>query len=510
MVDLDVVFRSIINFRNKEGKLTIPQSDLIKNLKTFNQMLPKVPEEKAYSLLYSFISEFVRDCTGDEPELPSYEFLYEHFDTVEGNESVLAVLDKIKTQKPYIGQEYRKLLTMYNEDQNLNKLEMVLSNVAKIASTGMEEGTGKNKRKLKGILDGVSYFASETKGLHREISGIKLEGQIISKEDSSEAWEEYHKTKSNPTDSLGVYTGIDAIDDACKGLKNTEFMLVAAYTGHCKTTFCLNMAYRAIFSGWNTAFVSLEMSFIEIRRMIYVLHSCNPMFKDKHPKYAHLVGKIKYNDVAYGTLSKEEEEYYKLVIKDILENEDYGKFYVWQPDKSVTTVADIDMKFRDIQHEFKAKGRDLEFGIIDYVSLMGADDKERTRDHNQTLNNIIKSIKRMCLTFNNGKGLRVVSPFQTNREGYKDAKAHDGIYNSTALSNAHEAERSADVIMSIFISETDRNSGMLKICNLKNRRNKFFQPFSACINFESKYIYNYTGNADIDPLEDMISIVGKE
>lgn len=508
MTDLDVVFRSIINFRNNSGSLTISQDDLLKNLKVFNQMLPQVPDEKAYRILYSFISEFVRDCDMNSPELPSYEFLYEHFDKVEGNESVLAVLDKIKVQKPYIGQEYRKLLTMYNEDQNLNRLEMVLSNVAKIASTGMEDGKGRNKRKLKGILDSISYFATETKDLHREISGVKLEGQIISSEDSLEALEEYAKIKNNPTDSLGIYTGIDAIDDACKGLKNSELMLVAAYTGHCKTTFCLNMAYRAIFSGWNTAFVSLEMSFTELRRMIYVLHSCNPMFRQKHPKYAHLVGQLTYNGVTYGTLNKEEEAFYKLVVQDILENEDYGKFYIWQPEKSVTTVADIDMKFRSIQHEFKSKGRDLDFGIIDYVSLMGADEKESTKDHNQTLNNIIKSLKRMCLTFNNGNGIRLVSPFQTNREGYKDAKAHDGIYNATALSNAHEAERSADVIMSIFISETDRNSGMLKICNLKNRRNKFFQPFKACINFESKYIYNYTGNADIDPLEDMELILG--
>lgn len=509
MVDLDIVFRSIINFRNKDGNLTIQQTDLLKNLKIFSQLMPQAPEEKAYSSLYSFISEFVRSCDIDEPELPSYEFLYEHFDKVEGNESVLAALDKIKTQKPYIGQEYRKLIGMYNNDQNLNRLEMVLSNVAKIASTGMEEGKGILKRKLHGILDGISYFATETKDLHRELTGVKLESQIISNEDSIEALEEYETTKNNPTDSLGIYTGIDAIDDACKGLKNHELMLVAAYTGHCKTTFCLNMAYRAVFSGWNTAFVSLEMSFTEIRRMIYVLHSCNPMFKEKYPKYAHLVGQLTYNGVAYGTLNKEEEEFYKLVVQDILENEDYGKFYVWQPEKSVTTVADIDMKFRSIQHEFKSKGRDLEFGIIDYVSLMGADDRDRTKDFNQTLNNIIKSIKRMCLTFNNGKGIRIVSPFQTNREGYKDAKAHDGIYSSTALSNAHEAERSSDVIMSIFISETDRNSGMLTMCNLKNRRNKFFPPFKACINFESKYIYNFTGNSDVDPLEDMELIVGK-
>lgn len=510
MVDLDVVFRSIINFRNGSGSPTIPQNDLIKNLKIFNQLLPQAPEEKAYKFLYSFISEYVRNCDAEHPELPSYEFLSEHFSKVEGNESVLACLDKIKVQKPYMGQEYRQILNRYNDDQNLNRLEKVLSDVAKISSTGMEVGRGLNKRKLKGIMDGISYFATETKDLHRELTGIKLEGQIMSSEDSTEALEEYQKTKDNPTDSLGIYTGIDAIDDACKGLKNTELMLVAAYTGHCKTTFCLNMAYRAIFSGWNTAFVSLEMSFTELRRMIYVLHSCNPMFRKKHPKYAHLVGKLTYNGVAYGTLTSEEEAFYKLVVKDIIENEDYGKFYVWQPEKSVTTVADVDMKFRSIQHEFKSNGRDLEFGIIDYVSLMGAAENERTRDHNQTLNNIIKSMKRMCLTFNNGKGIRIVSPFQTNREGYKDAKANDGIYNSTALSNAHEAERSADVIMSIYISESDRNSGMLKICNLKNRRNKFFSPFKACINFESKYIYNYSGNADIDPLEDMISIVGDE
>jgi hypothetical protein len=231
------------------------------------------------------------------------------------------------------------------------------------------------------------------------------------------------------------------------------------------------------------------------------------MFREKYPEYDQYVGNINYNDVVYGNLSDEEWEFYKLVIKDFKQNNPYGKFYVWQPDKAITTVSDVELKLRQYQYELQQDSEDLQFVIIDYISLMGIDKNERNNDYNQNLNTIIKRLKRLCLTFNNGKGIRMLSPFQTNREGYRKAKENEGQYDATALSNAHEAERSADVIISIFAGENERKSGMLKICNLKNRRDSLFEPLNACINFKTKCIYDYAGDAsDLDMMDNMQSL----
>jgi len=514
MTDLDSIFRSIINFRNDKGVETIAQKDLLKNFRALQQVVPEPPEENAYRILYYFIWDYVKTSDTAETELPSYEFVKNHFETIEGNESVLGVIEKVRIQQPYVGQDYRKILQMYNKDQNVLKLEKTLSSAAKIASTGMEIGQGKNKIRLEGVLDAISYFSRETRDLQRSISKVKTESQIVSGEDSEEVMAEYKKAEADPTEGIGINTWLREVDDATNGLKNTELMMVMAYTGHCKTTFSMNMAYRALYGGWNTAYITLEMSFDEIRRHMYVLHGCNPKFKEKYPQYKDLVGNVGYNNVLYARLTPEERKYFFEICKDFNkaysgEADSYGRFFIWRPEKTITTVSDIEFKLRQYQQELQTMGRNLEFVVIDYISLMGADKEQRTRDHNETTNNVIQSLKQLCLTFNNGKGIRILSPHQANRESYKEARKNEGLYLLTGMSNAHETERSSDVVISIYKHDEDGDSNRLKFCCLKNRRNRPFKPFDACINFDTGFIWNY-GHAieQSDSLVDVTGVLG--
>jgi hypothetical protein len=140
---------------------------------------------------------------------------------------------------------------------------------------------------------------------------------------------------------------------------------------------------------------------------------------------------------------------------------------------------------------------------------MGADKEQRTRDHNETTNNVIQSLKQLCLTFNNGRGIRILSPHQANRESYKEAKKNDGLYNLTGMSNAHETERSSDVVISIFKYDENGDDNRLKFCCLKNRRNRIFKPFDACINFETGFIWNYGHVIEqSDSLVDVTGVLG--
>jgi replicative DNA helicase len=495
MIEIDLIFRSLIYIKTNDGIETISQRDCVKNFRALQQIVPNPPEERAYKSLYYFIKEYIQSCDTVELAVPSIEFVRNHFQTIEGSEAILVILDKIKGQQPYVGMDYRTILKQYNEQQQILELDKVLNNAQKIASTGIDIIKGKHKTRLKGISDSISYIARETRGLNLQLTGIKTESQIVSEEDAREVKEQYNKTEANPTDSIGIQTWLQEMDETTRGLKSGELMIITAFTGHCKTTFALNMAYRALYGGWNTAFVTLEMSFKELRDKIYVLHSCNPRFRVIWPQYAHLVGKISYNNVRYGRLSAEEKEYFFKVCDDFdtsTESSVYGRFFIWQPEKTVTTLSEIDLKFRQYQQDLQLTGRNLEFGVIDYVSLMGADDGEKSRDHNETTNNIVKNLKRFCLTFNNGMGIRVLSPHQANRDGYREAKKNEGLYDLTALSNNHEVERSADLVASIYKFDAEGDNNRLKFCCLKNRRNSFFKPFDACIDFDTGFIWNYT------------------
>jgi hypothetical protein len=499
MIDLDVLFRSIVNFKNDKGEETITQDNLLRNFRALQQDVPEPPEEKAYNKLYYFILDYVKTCKGTEIELPSYAFLKNHFETIDGNESVIRILEKIKGQQPYVGQDYRKILEQYNKDQNILKLEKVLSNTAKIASVGLEIGKGKSKVKAEGVLDAISYFARETTGLQKSITHVKTESQIVSTEDSDEMLAEYKKAEADPSEAIGINTWLKEIDDTTGGLKNTELMMVMAFTGHCKTTFSYNMAYRAIYGGWNTAYITLEMNFEEIRRHMYIMHACNPMLKEKFPEHSSLVGNITFDNVQYGYLNPEERAYWFKVCKDFdtSENEEasqFGRFFLWRPEKTVTTVSDVEFKLRQYQQELQTmdrKNKNLDFAVIDYISLMGVDKDERTRDPNENTNSVIRSLKQLCCTFNNGKGIRILSPHQANRESYKEALKNEGHYILTGMSNAHESERSCDEVISIFKFDNEGDNNRLRICDLKSRRHKPFKPFDACINFNTGFIYNY-------------------
>jgi len=510
MVELESVFRSILNIKDADGSLTISQEDLVRNFRAMQQVVPEAPEDKAFKSLYHFVYNYVKDCDASSPEMPSYEFTRNHFETVDGNETVLALLERIRIQQPYVGQDYKMLLRRYNEDQRLLFFDKILAGASKIASLGMEVREGARKMILKGVPEAINYLAHQTKDILRDLTGIKIESQIVSHEDAEEVIAEYEKVKKDPTESLGIYTGISHIDSHLKGLKNTELMLVAAWTGHCKTTFCQNMAYRALYSGWNTMFVTLEQQFREIRQALYVLHTCNQRrFREKYPEYADIIGRIAYNAVSYGEMTDKEEEFFKIACKDLEESNDFGRLTVWQPPQSHVTVADIDFKARQVQQEYQASGRDLEFIVIDYVTLLAVEKDLRSKDPNENLNATIKSLKRLCLTFNNGKGLRILSPFQVNRAGYKEARENDGIYFPTCLSNAHEAERSSDVVITIYVSDEDRKNSLLKFCNLKARRDKPFDPFQACIDFDTKYIYDFSGDEGRDPIHNMELVISR-
>jgi hypothetical protein len=346
--------------------------------------------------------------------------------------------------------------------------------------------------------------------LRRSLTKVTTESQIISKTATNEAIEKYKKMKENPESSFGIQTGINGIDNFCHGLGRGQFMLVGAFTEHGKTTFALNMSLQAIHAGWNVAYISLEMSHDEIKEKMYTLHTCYPKFKEKYKHLKNSVGKVDINKVAFGTLDPLEEELYLKAVEDLGEgdNDKYGHFYIWQPESTITTISDIEFKLMDIQQQFKANDRELDLVVIDYLSLLGIDRTDKTNDHNQDLNNTIKATKRLCLTFNNGKGVALLSPFQISRGAYKEAAKNEGKYDSTALSNAHEAERSADIVITLWVDEEMRHSGVTKIQNLKNRRNRHFPTTTANVNKLSGYITDSMGISDTDPVKVIGDIYG--
>ena len=137
------------------------------------------------------------------------------------------------------------------------------------------------------------------------------------------------------------------------------------------------------------------------------------------------------------------------------------------------------MELNDRRIKLAEGGLPMEFAVIDYVGLMAQDKEHRYGDFNVDLNNMIKWLKNFALNFDNGRGLRVITPHQVNREGWKEACKHEGVYQLTALSNANEVERASDGVIALFMTEEMKRHGNVKITCLKDRAGPDFMPFEA-------------------------------
>jgi hypothetical protein len=470
------VFRSIINIP-KDNSPTIPQEELVRNYRAFVASTIK-PEDPSYIKLYTWIEAHFRD----HQELPSIILLNSRAEK-EGDEGVIAAILDIPLEKPYIRSDYREILKEKFEDQCRENLSRTIQTTWAAASTGTKVG----KKEIKGVNAAVEYFINQSRNFRMRDTSIKTEGNIRSSEDSNEVMQDYQKKKDSPNE--GFFTFLDRIDITCNGLKPGELMLIAGYVKQGKTILTTNIAYNGIAQGWNGLFVSLEMNYQEMRDMFYVLHGCNSEWYN-NSKYKNLVGKISYDKVTYGLLSGLEYEFFSTISKDFPLHKDFGELYLYQPTEALTP-SKLEMLAYDYNTRLKENGRKLDFLVVDYVGRMTPDKSDRYGDYNIDLNSIIKRLKELALVFDNGRKLRVISPFQINRTGFKEAEKNDGRYSLTALSNANEAERSSDLIISTYWNENMKKAGIIKIGCLAHRKGADFDPFEAHINFETRQIRDF-------------------
>ncbi len=470
------IFRSIIDIR-KDDRPTIEPEDLVRNYRVFLSSRVKA-EDPSYVTLYHWLESHYRQYK----EMPSLHLLRIQAEK-EGNEGILAALRDIMAETPFVRSDYKEILKQKFEEQAKSEYQKVLNEAWQAANDGLK--IGKNKE-IKGLGSSIEYIISKAKQFRMIDVTTKTEGDIRTAEDSREVMEQYKKRKGDPLANLGMYTFLSPIDIPVRGLLPGELMLVAAYVKQGKTIMVTNMAYSGIVQGLNGLFITLEMNFQEMRDMIYVLHTVNPDWMN-HKKYGRLVGKVTWDKVRHGELEEEEQEFFETSSKDFEIRKDFGKLFIHQPVESLTPSR-LEMIAYDYNAQLREVGKTLDFLIIDYVGLMYPDRDDRYGDYNIDLNSIIKKLKNLSINFDNGRMLRTISPFQINRQGHKDAEKNDGLYKLSALSNANEAERSSDVVMTTYMTDEMKKAGTIKVACLACRRGAGFDPFEARIDFGTRQV----------------------
>jgi len=325
----------------------------------------------------------------------------------------------------------RTIIPAFIEQQGEKEFGAILTDTAKILTEGLRVG----RSDLKGFDAARQFLIRHVTSIASATVGNSPQGPIAGSMDSF--WDNYFQARSNP--DFGIKSGIQELDAATGGARPGELFTVAGFAKEGKSQVLRNWAYNAaVRHHKNVVYASLEMPKDQLMDVFVSLHSTHEKFKNTDG--------IRAFDISDGKLTPAEEVSLKIVTDDWTNNPDYGILYILQM-PSGSTVSSIQSQLAYIQSMFP-----IDALFLDYASLLNAETSMPTTTMQVT--SIYKALKQMAITFNDGKGLPIISAHQTSRAKREAVdKSENKRYDMGYLSDAAEVERSSDMVS--WILRTD-------------------------------------------------------
>jgi hypothetical protein len=218
------------------------------------------------------------------------------------------------------------------------------------------------------------------------------------------------------------------------------------------------------------------MPYAQCRKIIYAIHSSHEKFAQVR-KDLGISKSLDYSQIRDGELPPEARKFmFDHVVPDFNDPaNNYGHIHieVADPDKNDFNVNDL----RSRCELLYSKDPAIRMVTIDHAGLMQS--RGSYRSTTERLNEVLRDLKRLAMSFNRGAGIAVIALFQISREGFKSAEKNGGRYNLTHLSYANEAERSSDIVTAGWVDTELMESNLVKIQCLKSRDNAPFADFYA-------------------------------
>lgn len=257
----------------------------------------------------------------------------------------------------------------------------------------------------------------------------------------------------------GIQFGIPSLDAKIGGVHEGYLALIAGYSASGKSSLLSSTAWHAcVNQGLNIAFMTIETVRPSIRTKILCRHSMLPQFG--------LPQGIDSNKVMSWSLSDEEERIWQDVIDDFTRNPAYGRMYIAQLPRGAT-VSTIESRLNMEQRNYNVDGC-----MVDYAQLLHSERRRNSDREEQS--NVVKALKQLAVTFDDGRGLPIFSPWQVSRAA-RDKAAQSGYYTTSGLSETSESVNSPDLILSLLEPEdTDSRYVELHLQGLKSRYSTTF------------------------------------
>jgi hypothetical protein len=455
------------------------------------------------NVLWAYVQDFFKA----HGHVPSVQTMSTHFTNVHETD-VVDRIERLAMIKPRTRGDFLS----YLEGKATDRRNLLVLDVAKemtqIVSQGIEVKDPRGKAtKLFGAIDAIRYALDKSHGIVAPTLGSKLEGNLT--QDETDFLDRYDRIKADPLYGMGQQCGISQIDATLNGAKRYELWLHTAFTGGLKSTFALHWAYiQAVYYRASSIYFSLEMPYVQCRNLIYTMHAAHEKFRDVRAQLGIPGLGLDYEKIRDGKLEPHEEKFLKdYVVPDFnrhstvpavgpypVQAEEYGDIHirVADPDKNDFTIDDLRQ-----QAEVTFSKTPFRMIFLDHVGLMSS--RGRYSSTTEKLNEVIRDLKRVAMSFNRGMGIAVVGLFQISREGFRSAEKNGGRYNLTHLSYANEAERSSDIVTATWIDEDLRKIDKAIFQCLKSRDQKPFDRVPVRVEFTCRRLL--TDNTSIEEID---------
>lgn len=401
--------------------------------------------------------------------------------------AALARLEGVPDAPFLDGTAFQYAVRQFREDVKKEGLGTALMEASAILSTGLptqvkKPGGGYEQKVLHGPDDAIDSLLTRLGSISRLARSSYIEGEIRS---------DVERFKKEMARRLqqgeGIKSGITAIDKLHHGWQPGELIFILGFTSHNKSTFCFNVAYNAaVDQRKNVAVVSLEMSAFALQKALMLMHCGHPKWEGKAQSL-----NISSELVMTGMFTEKQAKFFSDVMDDLANSPDYGRIYYREAQSSVT-VTDIQRWAEKLHRETP-----IDLLVIDYLGLVDLGATSSGMEQSSYLNRVVRQTKLLANSFANGRGIPILSPFQANREGYKDAEKNGGRYKLTAMAWANEAEKSADKVYYTYLDEGLRATNELILGNLKNRDGELMvDQVRAYANPKTRRIEDLAASAD--------------
>lgn len=343
--------------------------------------------------------------------------------------------------------EFKSAMSFLKEDESSRRTDEAIVTAREILKG--EYFDAKGEASLRGQEDARTYLSEVLQELEVDNIDYAPEGNI--RDDMDKILRAYLEKEANPEKSGGIKYGITEVDMVTGGISPGDLVLVAGFTGDGKSQIVTSLAWNAIREGKNVIMFTTETTREEMEIRILARHSRLPKFK--------CPGGLDSHNISHGTLSPEHKEVFINVLKDFKEMDTGELFMVQMP-----TSGNVDYVYaKTAQYNRRAP---IDMVVVDSINLLR---KGRRFDSKLALfDEMLPDFKRFASSFDNGRGVAVVSPWQMSRSAWNAAKEAGGVYTLASLADTSEAEKCFTRYTSVITP-----SGPVPICALREDSDVF-------------------------------------